>query len=55
MKKILLFTIAMLFALVAKATQAQPTLINGRMGIYYCHGTRDDLNGKAEPKVPFIE
>lgn len=56
MKKILLFTIAMLFALVAKATQAQPTLINGEWGFIIDVEQGDDLNGKPGPEneVTFI-
>lgn len=49
MKKILLFTIAMLFALVAKAMVAQPTYMDGAMGYTILFEDGDKFNaGPAE-------
>ena len=42
------------FAVSGKAMQAQPTLINGEWGFIIVVEQGDELNGKAEPKVPFI-
>ena len=52
MKKILLFTIAMLFALVAKAMVAQPTYMDGAMGYTILFEVGDKFNaGPAETAI----
>ena len=43
------------FAVSGKAMQAQPTLINGEWGFLISFEAGDNLNGKPEPKVTFVE
>ena len=50
MKKILLFTIAMLFALVAKAMVAQPTYMDGAMGYTILFEDGDSFNPAGTAK-----
>lgn len=52
MKKVLLFTIAMLFALVARAMVAQPTYMDGAMGYTILFEVGDKFNaGPAETAI----
>ena len=55
MKKVLLFTFAVLFALVAKAMTAQPTLINGEWGFIIVKESSTDALDGAGDAVSFID